>query len=239
MKKDEKSGTWKTVKLSQCRLKISQRLRERAPFIKLEQMQARKGVRGATKASSPMVQQTKKSPSFVQTNVIDLFSDDEKSCTCRESWEEESLSPLPPFHDVEDGDSLAPLRSMFESIFGYDPFSFECNGESDQPYQTFSEKRACITMNSSFGESDEPRMNKRRKISFDQNELSRTGYGYINLPCREGGLDDISIVSDLSLPPTEMDQFQLDEDDLDHFMVTLESSATGDDALFEYLDVLF
>lgn len=35
MKKDERTGSWNSVKLSQCRLKISQRLRERAPIRKL------------------------------------------------------------------------------------------------------------------------------------------------------------------------------------------------------------
>lgn len=39
LKKDEKSGVWCTVNLSQCRQKISQRLRERAPFMKLAKLQ--------------------------------------------------------------------------------------------------------------------------------------------------------------------------------------------------------
>lgn len=200
---------------------------------------------GVTKAVSPLNRQLVKKVSSVgapvQAKVIDLSSDDEevRYTFHHDASDDESLSPLPPFHDIEDG-QLAPLRSMFENIFGYDPLSKERLGELeaiDMSAGAMSgrEKRSVITKNDGMLQTSK----KRRKISFDQHEMSHTGYGCGEISLQDNdGLDDVSVISDLSSAASaDFDNFQLDEDNLDQVIEGMNHSA-DDDSLFEYLEVL-
>lgn len=247
LKKDEKSGSWKTVQLSQCRLKISQRLRERAPFIKLEQLKATDGlakvIRPAPKQSPVSFEfETGVAPPPLQIITVSDASSDEESLGFED-------------HTSYSGyDDIVSLRSALEGILQNQT---DCNTIMLEPLATPEFQPEACSLQSKRGADNitlnEPQRKRLRKVSMDDND-------YANMLMKDASLlEDISVASfgfehehDFD---SGHDHGDHDHGDHDHcedcgvqsieqplFVVDAlpcEAIRSSEEDLFEYLEVLF
>lgn len=243
LKKDEKSGSWKAVQLSQCRLKISQRLRERAPFIKLEQLKATDGLAkvirpGAKQSTVSFELETEVAPPLQIITVSDASSDEESL-----GFDE---------HTSSSGyDDIVSLRSALEGILQNQD---DCNTMVMEPLATPEfQTGACILeskrgADSSMLATDEPQRKRPRKVSMDDND-------YANMLMKDALLsDDISVAS-LGFDHEHDCDNGHNHGDHDHFEdgsfqsmeqplvvvdpIHFEAARSSEEELFEYLEVLF
>ncbi|CAB9496267.1 expressed unknown protein [Seminavis robusta] len=148
MEKDTKSGKWKTVLLSRCREKVSQRLRERIPFIKLEQQkkaaETSKAWRMSVDAVEPLSTMTYPNdvhiPPVNFVEVTDASSEDEcESLLDSADLDDMSLFSLPPSDGTERSED-ADTISLMSKIFLDDSFSTSCLFETAEEDQAVSEQ---------------------------------------------------------------------------------------------------
>ena len=202
------------MQLSQCRLKISQRLRERAPFIKLEQMKVSRGITkaairpmtslsGAVGHRRPVSAPVPLPPRPVEIITVTDASSDEESV----GFDDSSLS----------GNDNISLRSALESIL------VECDQDLEEP--SCGDKRFAEYV----FELDFPQHKRPRKVSVDEQD------DYANMLLKEASLlDDISVASCDDLQDGTND-FQFES-----FDAALPGDFnSGEDDMLEYLQVLF
>jgi hypothetical protein len=133
LKKDEKSGVWCTVNLSQCRQKISQRLRERAPFMKLAKFQkakthTRKVSMDSTGAASTSETTPKKQPEIPSSySLRDIATSGATSTSASGTISSSNSAQVVEDTDVEE--------NQIEEEF---PAPFSTNGHP-QPSSVFSQ----------------------------------------------------------------------------------------------------
>jgi hypothetical protein len=224
LKKDGKCGNWTLVPLAQCRLKISQRLRERAPFIKLEHMKARTGltkvIRPITSISAvPSVLSRPVALPLEIITVTDASSDEDDGTECQSVGGDD-----PSFYGGEN----ASLQSPFDYVFsGFGPLDLP-----ESLFQTEADgygKRAVDSM----ATVQYPQRKRPRKISVDHDQDD-----YATMLLKDSCLlDDISVTSlDPMASQEAMNDLELD-DCLDQIIVDDLEMSKND--LAEYLELLF
>lgn len=212
MKKDEKTGQWKTVQLSQCRLKVSQRLRERSPFIKLEQMKGSRSIIQANRPTTSFAPNHKHpaAPLLVENISVTDTSSDEDDGGLDDS-------------SIFSGTDSISLRSAIESLLG------ECEQQQEQEQQVPNGKRFADSLEFPMFETEFPQRKRPRTVSFDQDS-------YADMLLKEAILlDDISVDPCEDLNDEGLNEFQL-VDNVD-FLASDNSAYEGD--MLDFLEVLF
>lgn len=223
LKKDS-SNVWTTVKLSQCRLKVSQRLREKAPFIKL---QAKRVV--ATKKHPPAA-------------VDDAAVNDPPAWQCPGAPMEFVISTVT--EDDEDSSSFVTgghsRSSSLESSASVFASSWEGQQGKRSGTTTFEEPRKNKRPRTLSYDARDHLLVAEEEEPVNTNDVNTNDFG-ASTSCDEllkeaSLLDDISICS----MPFEVDDDDDFLQDLDFPQLdAVERASPAVDDMLDYLQVLF